>query len=444
MAIPLSRALRSSRSHSLAITGAGGKTSLLFQLGNLLTGQVILTTSTHLSQKQTQTVKNHFVVNTLDELNQSIATLRPGINLITGPMEASTDQVRGLSMALLEKLSCFASSREIPLLIEADGARSRMLKAPAEHEPAIPDFVDDVAVVCAISALGKPLTDIYVHRPERFSAISKLEIGQIIDLSAIERVLLHPNGGLKGIPSHSRRIAVINQADNEFLQAQSGQLARNALTCYSQALITSLGTRPAEVLACHENIAGIILAGGQSRRMGTSKAKLLWQGKPFVRKIAETALAAGLNPVVIVLGSDSEGIAPILHDLPVQLVTNPNWEQGQSTSIHAGIGALSPDIGGAIFFLVDQPQIPQTLIAALMERHYQNKSPIIAPLIDGKRGNPVLFDRDTFGDLLKITGDIGGRAIFPKYSLDWLEWLDSELLLDIDTLSDYHNFQELE
>ena len=134
----------------------------------------------------------------------------------------------------------------------------------------------------------------------------------------------------------------------------------------------------------------------------------------------------------------------VVADLPVTLIYNPDWEAGQSTSMRCGLQALPDTIGSAVFLLADQPQIPVELITALREQHAQTLSSIVAPLIDGRRGNPVLFDRTTFADLVSLTGDVGGRAVFGKYSTTYVPWHDANLLLDVDTLEDYQRLRGLE
>jgi len=112
-----------------------------------------------------------------------------------------------LSLSLTEKTPA-------PLLFEADGSRRHPLKAPASYEPPIPDFVDTVVVVAAgLSALGKPLTTKQVHRSEIYSCLSGLQEGDKISIEALTRVLCHPFGGLKNIPPHACRVALLNQVD---------------------------------------------------------------------------------------------------------------------------------------------------------------------------------------------------------------------------------------
>ena len=93
--------------------------------------------------------------------------------------------------------------------------------------------------------------------------------------------------------------------------------------------------------------------------------------------------------------------------------------------------------------LADQPQIPIPLLHALRETHARKLNPIIGPMIDGQRANPVLFDQVTFNDLSDLSGEVGGRQLFSKYAVEWIPWYDDTALLDVDTPEDYIRLQEL-
>jgi molybdenum cofactor cytidylyltransferase len=181
----------------------------------------------------------------------------------------------------------------------------------------------------------------------------------------------------------------------------------------------------------------VVLAAGGSTRFGGPKQLIDWFGQPMVRHAAKTALAAGLDPVVVVLGAHAEEVRGALAGLPVRVVENADWAAGQSTSLIAGVKALPAETGGAIFLLSDQPQVPERLLSTLVEMHCQSQALVVAPQAGGRRANPVLFDRRTFADLLGLTGDVGGRAIFSKYRISWVEWQDDRLVMDIDTPEDY-------
>ncbi|MCW5839239.1 MAG: nucleotidyltransferase family protein [Anaerolineales bacterium] len=186
-----------------------------------------------------------------------------------------------------------------------------------------------------------------------------------------------------------------------------------------------------------ERVAGIVLAGGGSSRLGQPKQLLDWKGTPFVRQVAETALAAQLSPVIVVTGAAAAEVTAALHGLAVQVVHNPNWAAGQSSSVKAGLAAVPADAAAAIFMAVDQPQLPVRLLDSLKEQHAFNQPPIVATLVDGRRSMPVLFDRSTFPDFATLQGDMGGRALFSTHQVTWFPWLDSSMAIDVDTPEDY-------
>lgn len=432
--IPLRSALRLGTSPQVAFAGAGGKTSALFLLARQFDKPVLVTTSTHFAIDQLTQADKHLVIQQPAEIETIKVADLSSVTVFTTLVNG--ERVNGLDAALLQALSEFARQNELPLLIEADGARRLPLKAPAEHEPAIPDFVDAVVVVAGLSALGKPLNEEFVHRPEEFADLSGLTLGSPITSDAIVNVLSHPQGGLKNIPARARRVALLNQVDTAELEATTGGIAKKLLAAYDSALVVGFQSSP-EIKTVHEPVAAIILAAGGSERLGKSKQMLEWKGKPFVCQVAEKALASGLDKVIAVTGSDAETTEAALQGLDIQIVRNKDWQAGQSSSVKAGLAALPARIGAALFMVVDQPQLPIALIDALRAEHAATLAPIVAPLVDGHRSNPVLFDRSTFADFASLEGDVGGRAIFSKHQVTWVPWLDPSISIDVDTLEDY-------
>ncbi|MBL7162763.1 MAG: putative selenium-dependent hydroxylase accessory protein YqeC [Anaerolineales bacterium] len=435
----LRQALRISNYPRLALVGAGGKTTALFHLAREMDAPVVVAATTHLALEQLQLADQHFVLQKIEDTNRLDSIALSGVILLTGSLEG--ERTMGLSDEIMAWLDQFCGYHSLPLLIEADGSRQRPLKAPASHEPPIPEFVDTVVVVAGLSGAGKPLTAEWVHRHERFAELSGLAVGEIITSAALARVLTHPEGGLKNIPPGARRIALLNQADTPELQASAKELSDLLQSDYQAVVIASLmsviGRRSSVVHAVHEPIAGIVLAGGAATRYGEPKQLLPWRGRPLVWHVAKKALSAGLSPVVVVGGAYTALLREALADLPVTLVDNPDWAEGQSTSVRAGLGAVSAQGGGVIFLLADQPQVPETLIRTLVEVHAQRRAPIVAPLVKGQRANPVLFDRSTLGDFLQLSGDVGGRKLFSKYPVEWVPWHNDLPILDIDTPEDY-------
>lgn len=422
----------------VAFVGAGGKTTALFQLARQLPLPVFITTTTHLGSDQSRLADHHIVLKPDDELNETLQLMK-GVILLTG--ELSNQRYSSLSASQLQALKQYADIHSLPILVEADGSRQLPIKAPAEHEPVIPGWCTTIVVVTGLSALGKPISVETVHRLDEFCRLSDSHPGELITPGVILKVLTNPQGGLKSIPSEALRIGLLNQVDTDNLSAQAAEIAQNLLSAYDKVIIAALEKE--SVKACYQKTAGIILAAGSSSRFGQSKQLLKWRGIPFIRHVAMRALDAGLMPVIVVLGAVDNPIRAVLKDLPVRFVLNQSWCDGQSTSIRSGLGVMDDKCGACIFLLADQPQVTTDILASLVAEHHQSLAPIIAPLIKGQRGNPVLFDRVTFPDLLSVPGDQGGRAIFSRYPIRWLEWLDESLLVDIDTPDDMPRLGEV-
>ncbi|MCB9134830.1 MAG: putative selenium-dependent hydroxylase accessory protein YqeC [Anaerolineales bacterium] len=434
----LRQAFRVEPNTRLAFVGAGGKTTGMFRLAREV-APAIVTATTHLATDQLAQADRHFVVTSPEEVRA--ATWEEGVCLFTGPVEEE-GRTRGVDGATLEELRALAEAHSCPFLIEADGSRQLPLKAPAEHEPAIPAFVDTVVVVAGLSGLGQALSAECVHRPERFAALSGLGLGERVTKERLVRVLTHPLGGLKNIPAGARRVVLLNQADSVERQSLARGMVEGLLEGFDGVGISVLEASD-PVFAMHEKMAGVVLAAGASRRMrasageGVLKQLLDWEGMPLVRHMTEVALAGGLSPVVVVTGAEREAVAEAIRGLPVIVKHNPAWAEGQSSSVKVGLGALPAQAGGAVFLLVDQPFVSGTLIRALREEHTRTLAPIVAPLIDEQRGNPVLFDRVTFGDFAGLQGDVGARPLFARYRPVWVPWHDGQAMLDVDTWEDY-------
>ena len=430
------QAIRTSSSSIIAFTGAGGKTTAVFQLARELSAKApgLVAASSHLGAWQVSSADKHLIVNSRDDLKTLESGLQ-GITLITGEFEGN--RTKPLDAEGMDALHQFCTRNSVPLLIEADGSRQKPLKAWAEQEPPVPPFVKQVVQVVGLSGIGKPLGNEVVHRPEIFSRLSGLQLGQSITAEAVSRVALHREGGQKNIPSQARKIILLNQADTPEIQSVAQRMTGDLLQSFQAVVIASLEKR--EIFAVYEPVAAVVLAAGESTRFGQPKQMLDWRGQPFVRAVAKTAVEAGLSPVIVVIGANGETVGTAVADLDVSVVTNEDWAHGQSSSIKKGVQVLNSEnnVGAAVFMLVDQPQVTQSVLKALVEKHAEGLFPVVAPMVIDRRANPVLFDRATFPDLMELEGDVGGRAIFHKHRVEYLPWHDDRLLLDVDTPEQY-------
>lgn len=195
-----------------------------------------------------------------------------------------------------------------------------------------------------------------------------------------------------------------------------------------------------------KRVAGIILAAGEGSRMGRTKQLLPFGGKSILERVVESALDSALHRVVVVLGHQAERIAPLLAGRGVEVALNPEYRRGQSSSLKCGLRHLGADSDAALFLLGDQPLITPALIDTLVRRYRESPRPIVMPVYQGVRGNPVLFDRETFSRIEELDADCGARALFQEYRgrLLPVPVADPAIHFDIDTAADYRRLLQRE
>ncbi|MXN66861.1 NTP transferase domain-containing protein [Stappia sp. GBMRC 2046] len=207
-------------------------------------------------------------------------------------------------------------------------------------------------------------------------------------------------------------------------------------------LLMEIGTRPQprekkrETVQRKRKVAGVQLAGGRSRRMGAVN-KLLAEigGKPLVRIATETALASGLSGVTVVTGHMHEDVERALSGLDVTFTHNPDYGEGIASTIRCGIRAVPSDADAALVLLSDMPGLTEDMIDLIIAAYDPgNGKTIVVPTVAGKRGNPVLWDRRYFPDLLRLEGDIGARHLIARHADQVAEVEIGEAArLDVDT-----------
>jgi molybdenum cofactor cytidylyltransferase len=193
-------------------------------------------------------------------------------------------------------------------------------------------------------------------------------------------------------------------------------------------------------------IAGIILAAGKAERMDKVKQLLSFRETTILGQVVKNALGSSLYEVIVVLGHAAEEIRPVIDLGGTRIVINADYTDGQSTSLKAGLSAISEESEAALFILGDQPLIGANIINAILDKYSQAPASIVIPTYNGKRGNPVLIDRALFPRIVSLQGDVGARILFDEYSsqLHEIEMGDEYLTLDVDTLDDYARLLEIE
>ncbi len=196
-------------------------------------------------------------------------------------------------------------------------------------------------------------------------------------------------------------------------------------------------SEPAPGVRKDYSVAAVVLAAGRSTRMGAVN-KMLAEigGKPLVRIAAEQALASRASPVIVVTGHEHDSVEKALAGLPVKFVHNPDYADGLGTSLRTGIGAVPEDKDGAIVCLGDMPQVDSGLIDKLLAVFDPERGAlVVVPSIDGRRGNPVVWSRRFFSELMAVTGDVGARHLIGQYAEAVVEvpLTGDAALTDIDT-----------
>jgi molybdenum cofactor cytidylyltransferase len=183
-------------------------------------------------------------------------------------------------------------------------------------------------------------------------------------------------------------------------------------------------------------IAAIVLAAGRSQRMGANKLTMMLDGKPLVRHAVDAAGAAGIQRIVVVVGHEADQVRAALSGCGVELALNPNFADGLSTSLKAGLAALPEELDGAMIFLGDMPDVGPATVARMISAFDPGRGrAIVAPRCRGRRGNPVLWGRAFFPLILERTGgDAGAMGLIRDYD-EWVVEIDArdEILLDLDT-----------
>jgi molybdenum cofactor cytidylyltransferase len=202
-------------------------------------------------------------------------------------------------------------------------------------------------------------------------------------------------------------------------------------------IVTRPQPREAPPAADGRRVGAIVLAAGRSTRMGGPN-KLLAEigGKPLVRFVAEQALASRATPVIVVTGHERAKVEAALAGLRVRFAHNPDYAAGLSTSLKVGLAALPAEVDGAIVCLGDMPQVTAALIDRMLEAFDPARGAlVVVPTIEGKRGNPVVWSRRFFPDLMALEGDVGARHLIATYAdaVTEVPLEDSAALTDVDT-----------
>ena len=390
--------------HVVSVTGAGGKTSLIWRLAEELREigkRVIVTTTTHMAWEdgrdwvEAQTENGRLAGETLEQIggllarNRCVFTGRRAGEKIAGVLPEDGD------CQWVEQLSALADV----VLVEADGSRRHPVKIPAPWEPVIPPCTTLVAAVAGLSCLGQS-PQACCHRAELWRQAP--ESIKATDLAA----LAADGGGMrKGVLPGMDYVVIFNQADGE-AQVQAGLTAA--------AMLAQNGTEAA-VVRLWDRVGAILLAAGRSSRFGENKLLYPVEQTPMAERAMELLTRLPVWKRVAVTGY--EEVAAMAAQRGILPVINSHPEEGISRSLQMGMRAL-PKADGWLFLVADQPWLRAESVSRLIWRWQQSPRNLAALCSGGQIGNPVIFSSAYASRLLSLSGDKGGKKILRNHLED--------------------------
>lgn len=186
-------------------------------------------------------------------------------------------------------------------------------------------------------------------------------------------------------------------------------------------------------------ISAIVLAAGESKRMGKVKQLLPFAQSTVLEQVINNLLESKLDEIIVVLGYQAQKIARKIGSNHVKIVINPNFKQGMSSSIKCGLSQIDKRAEAIMIMLGDQPLIGKEIVDTLIEMFLKSNQGIIVPVYEGRRGHPIIFDVKYKSELLSLKDDIGGRKVIETHLQDILEVEVNSpgVIIDIDNKADY-------
>ncbi len=441
----LSQALEVKAGDIIAFVGAGGKTHAMFRLAAELSeggARVITTTTTRIAQ---------------DELGLAPHAVRPKRGMpLSEWLPSQLEQyrhiflftrlernykVRGLKSSWLDEHLAHSPFFDV-LLVEADGSRRLPMKAPFSHEPPIPASATIVVPVVGLDALGQPLDKDHIYGAHCIQRAIGYKLGQPVTPELVAATLLHPKLGLKNVPSQAQIIPLFNKATPENLPV-ARRIAAYLLTDLNIERVMIGAVRESDpVLEVHRRVGAVILAAGQSQRMGRPKLLLPWgKTSTIIRQVCQQVLACQPYETVVVTGEMKEAIQAQVADLPVRVIYNPFAAEGEIlSSLQIGLQTIWRTSDACLVVLGDQPTIEQEVISEVLLTYAKGHGQIIVPAYKKRRGHPLIIDRSLWQAVMDLPQGAAPRDMLRAnpQAIYELPVNTPSVLDDIDTPEDYN------
>jgi molybdenum cofactor cytidylyltransferase len=301
--------------------------------------------------------------------------------------------------------------------------------------------------VAGIDALEGPLDQV-AHRPEQVRAIlygdaahsQGLLVEGRLTPAGLARVLVHPQGGAKSAPPGARLVPFLNKIETEAQLAAAWEAAAGALGEPRVARVV-IGALHAEqpVREVARRVAAVVLAAGESSRMGRNKLHLPWGETTVLGRTLANVRAAAIHSALLVTGHEPEPVRALAAEAGIPVVHNPDFRSGMLSSVQAAARRLAPEIDALLVMLGDQPLVEPSIIDQLLRVYAAGPQGLVAPVYRGARGNPVLIDRRYFSELLQLAPEDAPRTLLQRHPADvrLVVVNDEAILIDLDRPEDY-------
>lgn len=461
---------------AISVVGGGGKTSLIFRLTEELVSlgkKVIVTTTTHMAYEPERPFAENGEIRKIRENFKKYGyTVTACMEKISaeaaeklGKKSQSGKKLRSLPK---EQLELLVGECDI-LLIEADGARRLPLKIPAQWEPVIPEITELVVGVIGLDCLGKQILET-AHRPLEVGKFLKKSQEETVAAEDLLRIAQSFRGLRKAVKNREYRV-FFNKADvvsdMEIPESLVKKLEDRGISAVYGSLKTDDGkqsemeSNPWEAsreraLVKGEDICGqtwnltiIILAAGNSTRFGSNKLFYPVDGVPMyqsaIQKVLQVQRALYRRVSSVIVVTQYSNIKKEAEIMGAKVIWNSHPEEGIASSMKLGLlAAIKEQSGGrsdlqkrdaCLFMVADQPWITVKTITKLIQLYENSQKGMAAAAVKGAPGNPCIFSRKYYPELLALTGDMGGKKVLKRHMEDvgLLEIQNKKELTDVDT-----------
>lgn len=437
----LHEAFEVTRGDVIAFIGAGGKTSAMIGLGYELLDKnwrILATTTEAIAEEQLQLMPYimHYDAN---PENISAALSEHGFVFLYDSIRDG--KVYGPAIEWTRQLLDTIDSDV--LLIEADSANGRPLKAPLKDEPYIPSEASIVVPIASLSALDQPLDEDHIYNSQAMIDKYGFYEGGNVRSPWIAQVLRDEELGLRGVPEKSRIVAYINQTpESGYLRGRARLIARLVLQSsrvHSVALGSVRGANP--VYEVQRSVGAIVLAAGQASRMGEAKVLLPWtKHHNILEHIIQQLHRSRIDHIRVVTGWYADDVKKITKKMGVEAVHNRAYKTGEMvSSLKAGLRAMPANVEAVLVVLGDQPRIQPKVIHEVLTAYAEGYGDLIAPSYQMRRGHPILIGRKYWSELLDLRNFESPREVINAHAdeIHYITVDTDSVLQDVDTPQDY-------